>query len=75
MSNQKAGTVATLAIILAIASFFATFTGNPIWGLLIPGLSITSALPQNELTHGARLGASFSHFTDSLRYLQQPHEI
>lgn len=40
MSNQKAGTAATLAIILAIASFFVTFTGNPIWGLLIAFITV-----------------------------------
>jgi hypothetical protein len=40
MSNQKAGTAATLAIIIAIASFFVTFAGNPVWGLLIAVLAV-----------------------------------
>jgi hypothetical protein len=32
--DQKAGTSATLSILLAVVSFFITFTGHPVWGLL-----------------------------------------
>jgi len=32
--EQKSGISATLAIFLAVASFFITFTGRPVWGLV-----------------------------------------
>lgn len=31
--EQKSGTSATLSILCAIASFFMSFTGHPLWGL------------------------------------------
>lgn len=42
--NQKAGTAATIAIIAAIGSFFLTFTGNPVWGLVTAVLAIVLGL-------------------------------
>lgn len=32
--NQRTGTAATSSIIAAIGSYFLTFTGHPVWGLL-----------------------------------------
>lgn len=32
---QRTATAAILSILAAIASFFATFTGHPIWGLVL----------------------------------------
>lgn len=40
MENQKAGTAATVSIISAAISFFLTFSGSPIWGLLTAFLAI-----------------------------------
>jgi hypothetical protein len=40
MANQKSGTIATIAVIAAIVSFFLTFTGDPIWGLIVALLAI-----------------------------------
>ena len=40
MADQKTGTVATIAIIAAIGSFFLIFTGNPVWGLISALLSV-----------------------------------
>lgn len=40
MADQKSGTVATVAIISAIISFFLTFTGSPIWGIVVALLAI-----------------------------------
>lgn len=31
---QRTGTAATSSIVAAIGSFFLTFTGNPVWGVL-----------------------------------------
>ena len=38
--DQKAGTAATIAIIAAIGSFVLTFTGSPVWGLIVAVLAI-----------------------------------
>lgn len=38
--NQKTGTFATLAIITAIASYFLTFNGHTVWGILTALISI-----------------------------------
>lgn len=40
MADQKSGTVATVAIISVIISFFLTFTGSPIWGAVVALLAI-----------------------------------
>ncbi|MGA6927000.1 MAG: hypothetical protein WBY88_15025 [Desulfosarcina sp.] len=32
--DQRTGTAATSSIIAAIGSYFLTFTGHPVWGLL-----------------------------------------
>lgn len=37
---QKTGTAAVISILAAIASFLATFTGNPIWGLVLGLISL-----------------------------------
>lgn len=38
--EQKTGFVATLSLIAAVASYFLTFTGHPLWGLLTALVSI-----------------------------------
>lgn len=38
--NQKTGTFATLAIIAAIASYFLTFSGHKLFGILAAVISI-----------------------------------
>ncbi len=38
--NQKTGTLATLAIIAAIASYFLTFTGHKLFGILAAIISL-----------------------------------
>ncbi len=35
MSDQKSGSVATIAIIAAIGSFVLTLTGHVVWGLIV----------------------------------------
>ena len=40
MADQKAGTVATLAIISAVGSFLLTFTANPLWGIFMALLAV-----------------------------------
>jgi len=42
--NQKTGTFATLAIVAAVGSYIATFTGHPIVGLLAALASIPLGL-------------------------------
>jgi hypothetical protein len=38
--NQKTGTLATLSIIAAIASYFLTFNGHTMWGIIAALISI-----------------------------------
>lgn len=38
--NQKTGALATLAIIAAVASYFLTFNGYTVWGVLAALISI-----------------------------------
>lgn len=38
--NQKTGTLAALSIIAAIASYFLTFNGHTVWGILAALISI-----------------------------------
>jgi hypothetical protein len=40
MADQKSGMVATIAVIAAIVSFFLTFSGDPVWGLIAALLAI-----------------------------------
>ncbi|MGB3221447.1 MAG: hypothetical protein WBB23_01455 [Desulforhopalus sp.] len=40
MADQKSGTVATVAIISAVISIFLTFTGSPIWGIVVALLAV-----------------------------------
>ncbi len=40
MADQKAGSVATIAIIAAIGSFVLTFTSHVIWGFIVALLTI-----------------------------------
>ena len=42
--DQKTGTAAVLAIIAAIGSFVATFTGHPLWGMFAAIIAIPLGL-------------------------------
>jgi hypothetical protein len=43
-TSQNRGAAAVIAIVSAIASFFATFSGHPFWGLFIALLAVVSGL-------------------------------
>jgi hypothetical protein len=38
--EQRTGTAATLAIVAAIGGVIATFTGHPVWGLIVELVAI-----------------------------------
>lgn len=56
MANQKAGTVATLAIVAAIISFIVTFSGSPILGLLTALLAIVLGIVGVVVSASPRIG-------------------
>lgn len=44
MADQKTGIVATVAIIAAIGSLLLTFTGSPIWGMIVALVAIVAGI-------------------------------
>ena len=54
--NQKAGTAATFAIIAAIGSFVLTFTGSPVWGLLVAVLAIVFGIVGVVMSASPKIG-------------------
>lgn len=42
--EQKTGTLASLSILAAVVSYILTFTGNPIWALLMAIIAIPLGL-------------------------------
>jgi len=44
MADQKAGSAATIALIAAIVSFILTFTGSPVWALLVALLAVGAGI-------------------------------
>ncbi|HKJ64135.1 MAG TPA: hypothetical protein VJ969_01950 [Desulfopila sp.] len=44
MADQKAGSAATIALIAAIVSFILTFTGSPIWALVVALVAVGAGI-------------------------------
>ncbi|MFZ0243647.1 MAG: hypothetical protein WAL90_18560 [Desulfobacterales bacterium] len=42
--DQRRGTAATISIIAAVASYFFTFSGHPIWGLIAGMISVPAGV-------------------------------
>ncbi|MCL7489600.1 MAG: hypothetical protein M8357_15650 [Desulfobulbaceae bacterium] len=56
MADQKAGTVATIAIIAAIGSIVLVFTGNPIWGLIAAITAVLMGIIGVVLSSSPKIG-------------------
>ncbi len=54
--NQKAGTAATIALIAAIGSFVLTFTGSPVWGLIVAVLAIVLGIVGVIMSASPKIG-------------------
>ena len=55
-TEQKTGTLATLAIIAAVLSFFLSFTGNVLWGGFSALISIPLGLAGVFMAASPRVG-------------------
>jgi len=54
--EQKTGTAATISLIAAIVSWIVTFSGNPIWGMVLGLVSIPAGVIGVLMAASPRVG-------------------